>query len=1402
MEQTRKRLLILITIDILISAAILLGTSYVRSSSVLSHRLEQQAELRAEKYAQELGGWIKGYIGVIETIANDFSIEHVTERSDDEIHQYLKRHYDDLNKDGDISDIYYTDIHNKMTCASEFADQGSIDYVHEREWFVNAAEGTDVCISSPYMDSMEDRVVVTLSKAVRSGELLLGVFCADIYLDTLINKINQAEVDGDSYAFLVDSSYEMVVHPCRDFDFEGEPKSITDTKSVDYSGIKTQMQEREEDVLYIRDYDGVERGFTMSVIPEVNWFVGIATSKSTLMKDVRSLTIVFLIAGMAALVVGIIFIIVFTARFMKYRKVSTKEAVHKFGIKNILLSMAAVLFFVALIIMYVAMLYSSSKEAIMARGELHSVESANSLNKYISQSSSIVHQSQYELDKMLENKCTQEEIREYVVSKTETVQRTLDKNYTGLYAYIDGKYYDGAGWIPDKGWVATERPWYKKAIGANGKIALVEPYLDAQTGLLTMTVALAMNDRKNVVAIDVAFEMMKTVTEETSEEADRVEMVLDSAGNVIAHSDDKEIGKNYTEEKDSLGGAVTAKLFETNDQCFELEYDGVEYVVYSVNMGNEWYSVTLIDSKESYRPLSMLVIATVFIIILTVTILLLIFINISSKSIALERINAQLTAASQIYVVAYDIDMKNDSWSDLHFSERVNKYIEKEELKDSAKSTLVNVTGTVTMADTHDAAVEFVDLETLDERMKEIDTLAMEFHIKDGRWLRGRFIVSERTEDGRISHVLWMVENVDDEKRRRDKLRDMSARAIAESEAKSAFLSNMSHEIRTPITAVLGMNEMILRECEDENVRNYAESIETAGHTLLGLVNDILDFSKIEAGKMEIIPVEYELASVLNDLVNMTQIRADKKGLLLRLDFEPRLPKVLYGDEVRIKQIITNVLTNAVKYTEKGTVTFSVRYERVSQDSDEIRIVAEVRDTGIGIREEAMNKLFARFERIEEMRNRNIEGTGLGMTITKHLLDLMHGTMEVESEYGKGSCFTIKLRQKVIDWDPIGDYQETFKKHIEEKGRYRQLFTAPDAKILVVDDTKMNQTVMKSLLKCTEVQIDSAMNGDDGLVLMKKEPYDIIFLDHMMPVKDGIETLREFREANEGPNLDTPVICLTANAISGAREMYMKEGFDSYLTKPIDSSKLENMLVSYIPKNKIRFVDEDEAPVTEEESMEEEERMGEETTTVEDLEDFETDEEIDPLYLPHEGIDLQGALEGMGSLDTFMPVLDIFYESIDENSAEIDEKYHEEDWEYYTILVHALKSSARIVGAADLGEEAFAMEMAGKNEDVDYIRANHETLLEHYRAFKEILSDIYEGEDTDPADLPEANEDMIANWYARIRTGAEEMDIGTLDGVFAEVKEYLLPEKDREKMKEIRHMAEEFEYDEILGIFD
>ena len=405
-----------------------------------------------------------------------------------------------------------------------------------------------------------------------------------------------------------------------------------------------------------------------------------------------------------------------------------------------------------------------------------------------------------------------------------------------------------------------------------------------------------------------------------------------------------------------------------------------------------------------------------------------------------------------------------------------------------------------------------------------------------------------------VTERVRMLERVEREKQRADKA----------NEAKSVFLANMSHEIRTPINAVMGMNEMILRESEEPAIVEYAKNIQNASKTLLVLINDILDFSKIESGMLEVVEDTYSLKSLLTALKAECSVRAEDKGLALSFIVPEDTPCMLSGDEVRVRQILLNILTNAVKYTMKGSVTMTVSHEKAAEK--EVKLTFAVADTGIGIKEENIGRLFGKFDRVNEEQVHAIEGTGLGLSIVDRLVKLMNGTVTVESVYGKGSTFTVCLQQKIVGEETIGSLTEETKKQ-EKRRRGVPLFMAPDARILAVDDNKVNLTVIKGLLRKTGVQITSVTSGRECLEYAAKEQYDVILLDHMMPAMDGIETLQNLKKMPDNRSKDAAVIVLTANAMAGVREMYLEKGFDDYLSKPIEGTALEQLLIKYLPES-------------------------------------------------------------------------------------------------------------------------------------------------------------------------------------------------------------------------------------------
>lgn len=545
------------------------------------------------------------------------------------------------------------------------------------------------------------------------------------------------------------------------------------------------------------------------------------------------------------------------------------------------------------------------------------------------------------------------------------------------------------------------------------------------------------------------------------------------------------------------------------------------------------------------------------------------------------------------------------------------------------------------------------------------------------------------------------------------RLLEEKVRAESSNRAKSDFLANMSHEIRTPINAVLGMNEMILREDhraqnheEDsappvkealKNIGVYAEDVKNAGHNLLAIINDILDFSRIEAGRMELQETVYQLSSVLNDLSNMFFFKAQDKALEFIIDVDEELPDHLRGDEVRLRQVLTNLLNNAVKYTEKGSVRLTVRGER--QGDKRYMLTAAVEDTGIGIRPEDEGKLFTRFERLDMQRNSTVEGTGLGLVITKRLLDMMGGSISVSSTYGVGSVFTVAIPQGIADEAPMGDYKKRFEANVQEAKPYREAFHAPDARVLIVDDTQMNLNVVVNLLKKTEMQIDTANSGADAVALSDEKAYDVILMDQRMPGMSGTETLRQIRAREESLNKDTPIICLTADAVVGARERYLSDGFADYLSKPVNGRMLESVILKYLPSEKVRMLKDGEQP----------------TEAVVTAADAVGADDYAPLRAA--GIDTGiGLSYCQGDEELYRSLLQDYLQCAEERAEGLVRYHDERDWKAYAILAHTVKSSSKTIGAMSLSEIAAGLEAAADAGDLAAHQGDHQRLLEKYSA--------------------------------------------------------------------------------------
>ena len=761
------------------------------------------------------------------------------------------------------------------------------------------------------------------------------------------------------------------------------------------------------------------------------------------------------------------------------RKTEKSPEQKKLVTRNVVISVLVCVFLVSIISVYHYSLYKEKRESIIRKGETAAKDAADQFDKYLSANSNSLKLAAYAVDEMIKENRSDEEIQNYLVAQSTAIKTAILENSTGLYGYINGRFFSGTNWVPPEGYDAKARPWYSNPFNTPGEIAILDPYIDVQSGNTMLALGKVLVDGESVLSVDVSLDRIQSLTENAViGEDSEIEMILNDKAMVVAHSDINEIGHDYNQETGTFGAEIAKHLAE-GIETHEFTFNGRHYLAYVADIQNGWHCISVTDATEVFKSLTVILVLTVLVEIVIVVII----------SIMMTR------------------------------------------------STRLSM---------------------------------------------------------------------------------MSVKAQAENEAKSAFLSKVSHELRTPINAIMGMNEMILRESGDKAITSYSKKIKASGDVLIGIVDDMIVHSKFEEGR----------ANAVAEHLDLSELSAE--------------------------------------------------------------------------------------DAVEEL--------------------------------------------------------------VQNPERYKAGFSASDAYILAVDDNPMNLMVFQGLIKQTGVKVDSVGSGEEALSKTLEKKYDLIFLDHMMPGKDGIETLHEIRGNKANPNLDTPAICLTANAIAGAREKYLEEGFNDYLAKPIDSELLEEMMLKLLPAAKVHRKAASEAA-----------------------------EEENADRIPPELIELDGemlhveiGIKNSGTPAMYMSLLKVFYESVEENSAAINNSFAQKDYKNYVIKVHALKSSARIIGATEFGEEAQDLENAGKAENIEYISAHHDAFMDKYMKYHELLDGLFV--EADYSDKPEADEGLMASVYEELAAAAGDMDCDRLEAVFGEMEAYRVPKADKDLFVKLKAATERYEYDTITEL--
>jgi len=603
-------------------------------------------------------------------------------------------------------------------------------------------------------------------------------------------------------------------------------------------------------------------------------------------------------------------------------------------------------------------------------------------------------------------------------------------------------------------------------------------------------------------------------------------------------------------------------------------------------------------------------------------------------------------------------------------------------------------------------------------------------------------------------------------------------------ELKTQFLANMSHEIRTPLNAILGFNEVIIRTTKEEKTRRYANNIHEAGESLKNIINSILDISKIESGKLEIYSTEYSALQLLNNVTSIVATLAKKKGLNFIVDVDSNLPEILIGDEAHIHQVLINILNNAVKYTDSGSVTFTVKLIDISPDAPICKVFFSVKDTGIGIRDEDRDKLFEKFERLNLEKNAHTEGTGLGMSIVVQLLRAMGSEIQLKSEYGKGSEFFFELEQCVTNKSSVGNFEEKRKLLLSKGTGDKTDFQAPKARVLVVDDVQMNLDSASALLEFTKIQVDTALSGQQAIEMVRSHVYDLIFMDHMMPGMDGIEATNQIRELAGSENnpyyATVPIIALTANAMVGMKEVFLKSGMQDFLSKPIEIANLNKVMKTWLPYDKVELLTEEQI----EEQIEEQEDV------------------VDQWKVEIPCIQMEKAKEFNANFEGFEKNLKRFLDAYEETRKKLEEYRQAEDIKNFTIAVHGLKSTSKMIGAMELSEKALEMEEMGHREELSNHWEKLESLFDRYGQCIASIRDYLKLGKTEEKSSDVISLEDYETLMERIKTAAENFDMGEFMAMEDELSQIVPPVEKQEEFFKIKKMVTEAAFGDVTSYFE